>query len=211
MVLKSDVVAERLRRIETKDMDPLIISPQPDLDELKESGAAAVDLRLGTWLRTLRQSKLSLLQVNDTTDDSPPHEAQLTKTHFVPFGKDFYLHPRAFVLGVSLEWLRIPSDMAGYVIGRSKWGRRGLIIATATGVHPGFTGCLTLEITNVGSIPMAIRPGMRICQLFLHQAEVTGETVHSTTLSAHRRPVLGHVVPDRVAKRLSMTSEDLKQ
>src|SRR5262245_18868742 len=95
--------------------------------------------------------------------------AQLNKTHYVRFGDKYILHPGSFVFGVTLEWLRLPGDLAAYVIGRSSWGRRGLIIATATGVHPGFKGCLTLALTNVGEIPIAIKPGMETCQLFLHR------------------------------------------
>jgi dCTP deaminase len=45
---------------------------------------------------------------------------------------------------VTLEWIRLPKNLAAYVTGKSSWGRRGLIPATATGVHPGFKGCLTL-------------------------------------------------------------------
>ena len=100
-----------------------------------------------------------------------PSEAELTKSYYVPFGEQFILHPGTFVLGVTLEWIRLPRDLAAYVIGRSSWGRYGLIIATATGVHPRFTGCLTLELSNVGEIPIKVKPGASICQLFVHQIE----------------------------------------
>ncbi len=106
------------------------------------------------------------------------------------FGEDFILHPRSFVLGVTLEWLRMPSNFAGYVIGKSSWGRRGLIIATATGVHPGFTGCLTLELSNIGDLPIAIRPGMTIAQLFVHSAiGIRGDKSIDKTAFACKRPL----------------------
>jgi dCTP deaminase len=54
------------------------------------------------------------------------------------------------------------------VTGKSNIGRRGLVIETAPGVHPHFNGCLTLEMANLGEIPLEISPGMKICQLFVH-------------------------------------------
>lgn len=129
--------------------------------------------------------------------------AQLTETHYVPFGGTYILHPRSFVLGITLEWLRLPRKLAGSVIGKSSWGRRGLVIATATGVHPGFTGCLTLELTNVGEIPIEISPGMLICQLSLHRVE--GDyRIDQSTFAGKRKPVLGPpITRDRLAERLA--------
>lgn len=133
-----------------------------------------------------------------------PSEAQLTKQHFVPFGEPFILHPRAFVLAVTLEWIRLPSNIAGYVVGRSSWGRHGLIIATANGVHPGFTGCLTLELTNVGEIPITIKPGTTICQLFLHSVEGRDpQRVDTSRFIGSRKPKLGAIQLDEVAKKLA--------
>jgi len=82
-------------------------------------------------------------------------------------------------------------------------GRRGLIIATAAGVHPGFTGCLTLELTNVGEIPIAIKPGMTICQLFLHEVKSKSTEIDKSPFACSRRPALGKVKLDKVAERLA--------
>jgi dCTP deaminase len=177
--------------------DPLVISPSPDKD-LAEQGSASVDLRLGTWFVTLRQARMSHLGV----DYSEP-QSQLTKTHYVPFGGDYYLHPRSFVLGITLEWMRMPSKLAGYVVGKSSWGRRGLIIATATGVHPGFKGCITLELTNVGELPISLKPGMKICQLFLHTVDRSAEVVDKSQFIAGRKPKLGTIKPDKIYDALS--------
>jgi dCTP deaminase len=121
--------------------------------------------------------------------------------HHVRFGDDFVLHPRSFALASTIEWLRIPTDLAGYVTGRSSLGRRGLIIATAVGVHPGFTGCLTLELSNLGDVPIIIRPGMTVAQLFLHAVEgaTESESVDRSAFYCKRRPVLGELVQDDVA------------
>src|SRR4051812_48303290 len=129
MILKADRIAERLKKAAQDDeLDPLVLTPHPDLAELENSGAAAIDLRLGCWFSSLRHTRLAYLDIS-----TQANESELTRTQYVPFGAKFMLHPQTFVLGVTLEWMRLPRDLAGYVIGKSSWGRRGLIIATATG------------------------------------------------------------------------------
>jgi len=201
MILKSEEIAARLEEgLKPATKDPLVISPLPDLKQLNEEGAAAVDLRLGTWFLTLKQARMSHMSVA-----GPGAQSQLTKTHYVPFGSEYYLHPRSFVLGVTLEWIRFPKNLAAYVIGKSSWGRRGLIIATAIGVHPGFKGCLTLELSNVGEIPIAIKPGMRVCQLFLHEVRERGtEWVDRSQFVGLRKPRLGRITLDDVGRKLAL-------
>ncbi len=196
MIQKAELIAERIENPGEKD--PLFIVPRPDLTELRKSGSASVDLRLGTWFVTPRQARMSHLDIigGKTT------QAQFTKTSYVPFGSEYYLHPRSFVLGVTLEWVRLPKDFAGYIVGKSSWGRCGLIIATAAGVHPGFKGCLTLELSNTGEVPIPVIPGMRICQLFLHQVETGTDTVDQSGFVGQRQPILDRIALDQVAKRL---------
>ncbi len=202
MILRADQVAEELRTPPNLN-DPLIITPMPDLGELQESGAASVDLRLGCWFSAYRTSRADLLDVYDNPDDAPS-EAKLTKSHYVPFGEGFILHPKEFVLGVTLEWIRLPADRSAYVIGRSSWGRHGLIIATATGVHPGFTGCLTLELSNVGELPIRVKPGTTICQIFIHQVQGGHrQRVDRSSFIGRRKPVLGAIRLDETARKLS--------
>lgn len=201
MMLKSGRIANLLRAAPERKKDRLIIRPCPRLEELKKRGAASVDLRLGTWFVSLRHTRFSALEVDDTPD-AAANNSKLSKTHYVPFGKPFILQPRGFVLGVTLEWVRLPSNLAGYVIGKSSWGRRGLIIATAAGVHPGFTGCLTLELSNVGEVPIAIKPGIPICQLFLHETQKT-DLVDRSFFVGFRRPSLGKIELDEIAKKLA--------
>jgi len=212
MILKADEIARRIDGPLKDDEEPLIITPMPTstLDGLKGSGNASVDLRLGTWIVSLRQSRIAKLGVPEdkTTGpgappaEEPPGENRLTRQYYVPFGKSFILHPKYFVLGVTLEWIRLPKDVAGYVIGKSSWGRHGLIIATAVGVHPGFAGCLTLELSNVGELPLELKPGMQICQLFLHGAKSESGEESKSGFVGQRKPRLGSVKGDEVAKKL---------
>ena|SRR5665213_1848636 len=202
MILKGDLLANLL---EDNATDPFRIVPvsAPAIQRIRESGAAAVDLRLGTWFVTLRQSKLSVLDVSQSSGNQIG-EHQLIKRHYIPFGDKYIIHPGNFVLGVTLEWIRLPGALAGYVVGKSSWGRRGLIIATAAGVHPGFAGCLTLELSNVGEIPIAIKPGMPICQLFVHRVDTTSvDHTDQSRFVGFRRPTLGKINLDETAKLLS--------
>lgn len=203
MIINADVIARLLSSPDPDD--PLIITPQPSLEGLAASGAAAVDLRLGTWIVSLRQSKIPMLDVSNSSNTLG--EAGLTRQYYVPFGKKFILHPKYFVLGVTLEWIRLPRNMAGYVIGKSSWGRRGLVIATAVGVHPGFAGCLTLEISNLGEIPVAIWPVMHICQLFVHDARSESPTASKSVFGGQRKPRLGTIKPDPIAEALMKANQ----
>jgi dCTP deaminase len=196
MILKADEIR---RRMDNKGRDPLVITPRPSSDALKD-GTAAVDLRLGTWFMALRPARMPALEIGAA------NEARATKTHYVKFGDRYYLHPHTFALGVTLEWLRLPRTLAGYVVGKSSWGRRGLIIATAVGVHPGFTGCLTLELANTGEMPIAIEPGMRICQLFLHTTVGDEDSLDQSALSRRRKPALGTVSRDSFCEDLRTRS-----
>jgi dCTP deaminase len=202
VILKADQI---LRELENprNPADPLVVTPIPQPEHLRNSGAGSIDLRLGCWFLGYRQNRVGLIDVYERHADAPS-EARLTKTYYVPFGQGFVLHPRAFVLGVTLEWIRLPCDRAGYVVGRSSWGRHGLIIATATGVHPGFTGCLTLELTNVGEVPITVKPGTTICQLFLHEAMAgLPDQVDRSVFVGRRKPTLGSLELDETASKLS--------
>ncbi|RJR46230.1 MAG: dCTP deaminase [Desulfobacteraceae bacterium] len=201
MIIKTDQIARELER-PSNPKDALIITPTPDLAKLQTSGAASIDIRLGCWFLVCRQSRVGVFNVYDRPEEVPS-EAKLTKSHYVPFGEEFILHPRAFVLGTTLEWIRLPADRAAYVIGRSSWGRYGLIIATATGVHPGFTGCITLELSNVGEIPITVKPGTAICQLFIHElTKGDPKLVDRSRFIGRRKPALRPIELDETARRL---------
>ncbi|MFI5023748.1 MAG: dCTP deaminase [Alphaproteobacteria bacterium] len=199
MLFNCDKLAELLHT-QDDSADPFIIVPEPDISKIRKSGAASVDLRLGRWFVSFRHGRAPSIGIDEASDETLNQE-KLTKTTFVPFGKEFTLHPGNFVLGITLEWLRLPSDMGGYITGRSSFSRRGLIIETATGVHPGYSGCLTLEMTNVGEIPIAIHPGIEICQMFFHTA-MKGGAIDASQFLGQRRPVLGRVKLDERAKKL---------
>jgi dCTP deaminase len=181
------------------EADPtgLSVVPEPDIKEIETSGEASITLRLGRWFVALRQSSQPYFDV--ATDGKEIRaEARAAKRYFVPFGQEFVLHPGRFVLASTLEWFRFPARLGGYVAGKSTWARRGLIIETAAGIHPGFSGCLTLELANVGEVP---RPGMRICQIFVHLIP-DGTLLSGGAFSGRRRPFLGPPKRDEVFEKL---------
>jgi dCTP deaminase len=169
------------------------------VEDVRKSGSASIDLRLGTWFVSLPRAQISHLGIGKRVAEMPR-----SQTEYVPFGMSYVIHPGTFVLGVTMEWIRMPKCLAGYVVGRSSWGRRGLVIATAIGVHPGFTGCLTLELANLGEIPLEIRPGVSICQLFLHRLETTDpRRVDKSQFTAQRKPIVTAVTLDPIARKLA--------
>ena len=108
----------------------------------------------------------------------------------------YVLRPGRFVLGSTLEWIRMPTCCVGAIVGKSSLGRHGLIIETAPVMHPGFSGCLTLELANVGEVPINLRPGMEIAQLQISRAEGAGAVAGH--FKGYRRPTLGVVSRDAV-------------
>lgn len=198
--------------------DPLQIVPKPALLAPPPPGDAAIDLRLGRWFLRPRISRVTEINIKDEQDEKTTItslERNFAKKYFVPFGDSFVIHPGHFVLGATLEWLRLPSDIGGYITGRSSWGRRGLVIETAAGIHPNFSGCLTLEIANLGQVPIRIYPGIKICQVFFHKTEnlphqtltpLTPQSVNHGHPHGHSRPVITPVKMDTLAQKLIFKS-----
>ncbi|MBM4274776.1 MAG: dCTP deaminase [Deltaproteobacteria bacterium] len=153
--------------------DPLVVMP-PFYDEKSLLSANCLDLRLGHEFILMRRAELPTLAFGKG-DDFGKEDINITlhrfyETTYVGFNDDFVLHPGELVLGSTLEYVVLPKDVMGYIIGRSSWGRLGLIIATAIIIHPGFKGCPTLEIVNIGNIPIHLFPGspIPIAQVAFH-------------------------------------------
>jgi dCTP deaminase len=198
MILSAAKLCEEIRRGNESQLDGIAVVPVPDLEMVKRSGEASISLRLGRWFMTMRQSSETHIE---TIHGNATSENKISKRHFVPFGENFILHPGRFVLASTLEWIKLPTIYAAYVVGKSTLGRRGIIIETAAGVHPGFSGCLTLEIANVGEVPVNLISGQLICQLFVHKLE--GQLSESKTrLAGQRKPRLGQIKEDPMITKL---------
>jgi dCTP deaminase len=149
-----------LARLDKKE----IVIESPRTDFRKQVHASSMDLRLGYFFKVYKHSQFAML------DPKTPHKEQMTDLIEVPKDKPFIVQSGEFVLGVTLEKVKIPNDLVARVEGRSSLGRLGLLIhATAGFVDAGFEGTITLEIGNVNRMPIAIYPEQRICQLAFEQ------------------------------------------
>lgn len=199
-MLNSDDIIIAIQQGIDAHSEGIAVIPHPDVDKIAKRGGASIDLRLGRWFQSFRQTRTKSLNIH-SLENKVEIETSLTKRHFVPFNSEFVIHPGRFVLGATLEWLRLPSHVAGFVTGKSSLGRRGLIIETASGIHPGFSGCLTLELANVGEVPISITPGMEICQIFLYPLKPSSN-ITSGKFSGRRRPALGKIDSDEIVQKL---------
>jgi len=150
---------ELLNKIFASDLnDQLIITPQLEPDP----SDGTLDLHLGTKFLLFRLTRHGIINPSTITPQEA-HEFLERLQHRL--GEKIILHPGQLLLASTLEYLSLPPDLGASVVTRSSYGRLGLVTATSIFVHPGFKGCLTLELTNVGNSPIALRPGERIAQL----------------------------------------------
>lgn len=156
-----------------KDLpDRLIITPLLDREEQIRDNS--VDLRLGNEFIITKRTSFPFIDVANK-DEIEKDIGQYQERIIINFKKPFILHPNQLILGSTLEYISLPKELSAYVLGRSSWGRLGLIIATATVVSPGFKGCITLELINLGEVPILLYPGVRIAQIVVHTVEGKGE------------------------------------
>ena len=124
---------------------------------------SSVDVRLDRFFRLFDNHKYAVI-------DPAQEQPELTRLVEVDADEPFILHPGEFVLASTLEQVTLPDDLAARVEGKSSLGRLGLLThATAGFVDPGFTGHVTLELSNVATLPIKLWPGMKIGQLCFFQ------------------------------------------
>jgi dCTP deaminase len=149
----------------------LIITPLLEWEEQTKDNT--VDLRLGNEFIITRRTSFPAIDPT-RTQEIEEKIGQYQERIRLGFHEKFVLHPNQLILGSTLEYVALPKKLSAYVIGRSSWGRLGLIIATATAVSPCFKGCITLEMVNLGEAPLILYPGVRIAQLVLHTVKDEG-------------------------------------
>ena len=133
----------------------VVIRPY-DPNDLQPS---SVDLHLDRRFRVFRNNRYPYIDVRAPQPD-------LTELLTIADDEPFILHPGEFVLGQTLEWVELPDDLVARLEGKSSLGRLGLLIHSTAGyVDPGWKGNLTLELSNVANLPIALYSGMRIGQI----------------------------------------------
>ena len=137
------------------DSGEVVIKPY-DANDLQPS---SVDLHLDRRFRVFRNNRYPYIDVRAIQPD-------LTELVSVADDEPFILHPGEFVLGQTLEWTELPNDLVARLEGKSSLGRLGLLIHSTAGyVDPGWKGNLTLELSNVANLPIALYFGMKIGQI----------------------------------------------
>ncbi|MEK7535039.1 MAG: dCTP deaminase [Patescibacteria group bacterium] len=133
------------------------IDPKPNFAEAL--GSCSIDLRLGNKFRIFKSSRHPYIDIKAKIpiDD-------IMEEVVVEGGRPFIMHPGNLALAVTVENLKISDDLIGRIEGRSSLGRLGIIVhGTASVFDPGWDGKPVMELGNLGVMPVALYPGMRIC------------------------------------------------
>jgi dCTP deaminase len=163
-VVLSDRTIRRLLdegRIEIDPYDESLLQP------------SSVDVRVDRYFRVFHNARYPFIDVREPQEDL----TELVEADSEPF----ILHPGEFVLGSTLERIRLPDDLVARLEGKSSLGRLGLLIHSTAGfIDPGWDGHVTLELSNVANLPITIYPGMKIGQLSFVQLSEPAESPYGS-------------------------------
>ncbi|MEY4994805.1 MAG: hypothetical protein RLZ65_654 [Actinomycetota bacterium] len=135
---------------------------------------SSMDVRLDRFFRLFDNHKYPFIDPREQQDD-------LTRFVEVSADEPFILHPGEFVLGSTFEFVSLPDDIAARLEGKSSLGRLGLLTHSTAGfVDPGFQGHVTLELSNVATLPIKLWPGMKIGQLCFFQLSSASENPYGS-------------------------------
>ncbi len=151
----------------------IIITPKPDLKT--QLGSCSIDLRLGSTFRVFDHSRNAFIDPS-----KKDYSNEITKEVKVKKGESFMMQPGDFVLAVTLEKVKIPSDIMGRLEGRSSLGRLGIVVhSTASIFDPGWDGKPVLELGNLGRMAVKLTPGMRICAMTFEELSSPSEVPYT--------------------------------
>src|SRR3954469_6654514 len=133
---------------------------------------SSIDVRLDRYFRVFQNSRYTHI-------DPAQQQDELTSPVEPDGDEPFVLHPGEFVLGSTFEAISLPDDLAGRLEGKSSLGRLGLLTHSTAGfIDPGFSGHITLELSNVANLPITLWPGMKIGQLCVFRLSSPAEPPH---------------------------------
>ncbi|TCP57276.1 dCTP deaminase [Tamaricihabitans halophyticus] len=155
-------------RLELDPFEPALLQP------------SSIDVRLDRYFRVFDNTKYTHI-------DPAQQQDELTSLVEQTGDDPFVLHPGEFVLGSTFELVRLPDDLAGRLEGKSSLGRLGLLTHSTAGfIDPGFTGHITLELSNVANLPITLWPGMKIGQLCLFRLTSAAEHPYGSAQAGSR-------------------------
>lgn len=171
MILSDSAIRTRL------ESGSIGLETRANYDIFEQIGPASVDFRLGNYFKIYKRDRLQII------DPGEPIPVESVEVIQIADGGQFILHPGQFVLGVTIEKIKVPYDLVARCEGRSSLGRLGIIIHSTAGfIDPGFEGTITLEITNINEVPIVLKPGMRIGQFAF-------ETIQGTVVNTYDKRV----------------------
>lgn len=148
----------------------IIITPTPDGIQFQP---ASVDLRLDDNYLTFNTTTTPVIDTR--------REQYYTEYHTFTDNNPLVLQPKQFILAQTLERVNLPDDVLGRVEGRSSLGRIGVVIHITAGfIDPAFEGNITLEIVNLGNIPVVLYPKQRVCQIVFEELDGKCERPYGT-------------------------------
>ncbi|MGA1279207.1 MAG: dCTP deaminase [Candidatus Nanopelagicaceae bacterium] len=157
-----------LKRVGVEPFDPAMVQP------------SSVDVRLDRFFRVFENHRYSEI-------DPSVEQPELTRELEVAADEHFILHPGEFVLASTYEVITLPDDIAGRLEGKSSLGRLGLLTHSTAGfIDPGFSGHITLELSNVANLPVKLFPGMKIGQLCLIKLSSPAEHPYGSAVYGSR-------------------------
>ena len=152
----------------------------PPLNLRTQLGSCSIDLRLGKQFRVFNHSKFAFIDPNN------PKLVTDMMTEVVLKNNDpFILQPGDFVLATTVEKIELPDDLIGRLEGRSSLGRLGIVVhSTASIFDPGWNGVVVMELGNLGRMPVALYPNMRICSMTFEELSSPVDVPYSKKKSA---------------------------
>ncbi|WP_330271935.1 dCTP deaminase [Lentzea sp. NBC_00516] len=167
-----------------------------DVEMLQPS---SIDVRLDRFFRVFNNTRYTHIDPSQQQDE-------LTSLVETPEGEQFVLHPGEFVLGSTYEMVTLPDDLAGRLEGKSSLGRLGLLTHSTAGfIDPGFSGHITLELSNVANLPITLHPGMKIGQLCLFKLSSPAEHPYGSAQAGSRYQGQRGPTPSRAYLNFSRT------
>ena len=166
----------------------------------EQLGSCSVDFRLGNEFSVFEHSKHAFIDLREKTSIQ-----DLMRTIEVADGEPFVLQPGEFALAITKEKLELDDDILGRLEGRSSLGRIGIIVHGTAGLFdPGWRGHATLELSNLGRMPVALYPGMRVCSFTFEQLSSPVEVPYykkaSNKYAGQQRPLASKLASETGSK-----------
>jgi len=165
---------------------------------------SSVDVRVDNSFRVFHNARYPFIDVRRPMED-------LTELVEVDADEPFILHPGEFVLGQTLERVRLPDDLVARLEGKSSLGRLGLLIHSTAGfIDAGFEGNLTLELSNVANLPITIYQGMPIGQISFMRMDAPVENPYGSGEAGSKYQGQAEPTPSRFYLNFDSDAESAK-